>query len=262
MLIDPRNDGHIHTALCNHATGTMEEYVLAAIQAGMHHICFLEHMEEGIASKRKSWLSEDDFALYFREGARLKEEYAHQISIGIGVEVGYNPEHVARLRVRIARREWDRIGLSYHFHRPPGENYHLNLVSKSDIRLQQLPIEQAEIIEKAYYSNLIDAVETIPATVLCHLDGVLRYHPQRDLLEPPWPLIEALLDTMQRKNIGLEINTSGLTIRGEVFPARKILGMALQRKLPLFAGSDSHRPEDVGYGFEKLEDLLRELESQ
>lgn len=258
MFIDPLNDGHIHTSLCHHASGTMEEYVQAAIQAGMSHICFLEHMEEGIESDRKTWLSENDFSAYFHEGSRLREKYGPQITIDIGVEVGYNPDQVGRLGERIAARKWDRIGLSYHFHLLPGEKYHLNLVSKNDIRIQQLSSKQASVIEEAYYTNLIDAVETFPATFLCHLDGVLRYYPQRNEIEPPWPIIESLLDTMQKKNIGLEVNTSGLAIRGEVFPCKRILKMAGQRKLPLFAGSDAHRPEDVGHGFEKLGDILGE----
>ncbi len=262
MSIDPLSDGHIHTSLCHHATGSMEDYVLAAIKAGMKEICFLEHMEEGIDSHRTTWLTEDDFAVYFIEGERLKEKYGKKIKIEIGVEVGYNPDHVDLLQKRLSQRSWDRIGLSYHFHRPVGEDYHLNLVSKSDIRLQQLPLEQAKRIEEAYYANLTDAVEKIPAAVICHLDGVLRYYPGRDQVEPPWHLIEALLDTMQNNNVGLEVNTSGLAIRGEVFPCRKILTMAIQRKLTLVAGSDSHRPEDIGHGFEKLAEIVRQAQLQ
>ena len=260
MSIDLLADGHIHTSFCHHAAGSMEEYVLAAIEAGMREICFLEHMEEGIDSHRTTWLTEDDFTVYFIEGERLKEKYKQTITIGIGVEVGYNPEHVGSLQKRLANRNWYRIGLSYHFHRPPEKNYHLNLVSKNDKRLQQLNVKQARRIEEAYYTTLIDAVENIPATVICHLDGVLRYYKGRDQLEPPWHLIEALLDAMQKRNVALEVNTSGLAIRGEVFPCRKILGMAIQRKLALLAGSDSHRPEDIGHGFELLASIIRQAQ--
>lgn len=262
MLIDPLSDGHIHTPLCHHATGSMEEYVLAAIEAGMREVCFLEHMEEGIDSHRTTWLTEDDFTVYFNEGERLKEKYAQKLTIGIGVEVGYNPEHVGSLQKRLSQRNWDRLGLSYHFHRPPEKNYHLNLVSKSDRRLQHLSVKHARKIEEAYYTNLTDAVEKIPATVVCHLDGVLRYYPGRDQLEPPWHLIEALLDTMQKREVALEVNTSGLAIRREVFPCGRILGMAVQRKLPLLAGSDSHRPQDIGHGFETLAAIISQAQLQ
>jgi histidinol-phosphatase (PHP family) len=240
----------------------MEEYVLAAIKAGMREICFLEHMEEGIDSHRTTWLTENDFTFYFNEGEKLKKKYAQRLNIGIGVEVGYNPEHIGSLQKRLSQRNWDRIGLSYHFHRPPEKNYHLNLVSKSDKRLQQLTLKHAQRIEETYYTSLTDAVEKIPATVVCHLDGVLRYYKGRDQLEPPWHLIEALLDAMQKRKIALEVNTSGLAIRGEVFPCRKILAMAVQRKLPLLAGSDSHRPEDIGHGFELLAPTIQQARLQ
>ena len=46
-LIDLRTDGHVHTSLCNHASGTMEEYVKAAIGKGLEAIVFLEHLETG-----------------------------------------------------------------------------------------------------------------------------------------------------------------------------------------------------------------------
>ena len=44
--LDLSQDGHIHTRLCNHATGEMEEYVLAALNKNLKTIIFLEHLEE------------------------------------------------------------------------------------------------------------------------------------------------------------------------------------------------------------------------
>ncbi len=37
-------DYHVHTILCNHATGTMEQVVRAAVAKGMTTICFLDHL--------------------------------------------------------------------------------------------------------------------------------------------------------------------------------------------------------------------------
>jgi histidinol-phosphatase (PHP family) len=256
MIIDPQADGHIHTALCHHATGAMEDFVNAAINANLQTICFLEHMEEGIETSRITWLTESDFDTYFQEGKRLQKHYANKIRIELGVEVGYNPECIDIILKRLSARSWDRVGLSYHFHRSAQSSPHLNLVSKSDSILLGLNKEDARELEKTYYLNLIEATKRIPATVLCHIDGVLRYHPLRRELEPPWPIIESLLDTMKEFNIALEINTSGIAIRGEVFPQKKILEMAKGKHIPLAAGSDAHKPEDVGYCFAELNTLL------
>ena len=45
---------HVHTSLCRHATGTIDEYIRAAADAGLHEIGFSDHapiplpMREGI----------------------------------------------------------------------------------------------------------------------------------------------------------------------------------------------------------------------
>ncbi len=259
MLIDPLSDGHIHTTYCHHAVGEMEEYVEAAIEKGLKEIFFLEHMEEGIETHRVTWLSEHDFDRYFEEGERLKETYSADIVIGLGVEVGFNPSQIDTLLSRIRTRPWDRIGISLHFFQDDPTKPHLNLVSKRDPRLAQLKITEATAIEREYYHNLTKAVELIPGSVLCHIDGVFRYYPQRHRIEPPWDLIDILLDKVATKGIALEVNTSGLAIRDEVFPGKVILKKALAKRIPLVAGSDAHKPEDVGYGFGNLNTYLEEL---
>ncbi len=239
----------------------MEEYVLAAISRNLTHVCFLEHMEEGIDSPKTSWLSEKDFDLYFAEGQRLRHKYSGKIYVGIGVEVGYNPAQVATLQQRLAARSWDSIGISCHFHHLDAGQAHFNLVSRNEPRIESLSLQQAAAIEEAYYINLSKAVELLPGTVVCHLDGVLRHYPARDLLEPPWHLIELLLDKVKKQGMAIEVNTSGIAIRGEVFPCRKIMARAVQKGIPLTASSDAHRPENVGCCFEKLESICSSTET-
>lgn len=259
MLINPLSDGHIHTAYCHHAVGEMEEYVVSAIEKGLKEIFFLEHMEEGIEAERKTWLTEEDFDKYFADGLRLREKYCDKITIGLGVEVGFNPTHVESLLARIHRRSWDRIGVSLHFFRYQHSQPHLNLVSKRDPHLARLSLTEAAAIERDYYQQLQKAVELLPGTVVCHVDGVLRYYPRRHELEPPWDQIDTLLDAIAEKGVALEVNTSGLAIRNEVFPSKKILQKALAKKIPLIAGSDAHKPEDIGYGFDSLNTFLENL---
>ncbi len=251
MNIDPLSDGHIHTHFCHHAVGTMEEYVTAAIVKGMRRICFLEHMEEGIQSSRITWLSEADFDEYFRLGKALQKKYEGSITIALGVEVGYNPECSDRLLERLAARDWDQIGISYHFHRLQADEDHFNVVSKSDRRVFNISLQEAEEIQRQYYRLLIEAVHILPGTLLCHMDGVLRYYPERGRLAPPWELIDQLLETVAQRGMTLELNTSGINIRGEAFPGKEIRMRAEEKGIDFQAGSDAHRPEDIGYCFER-----------
>src|SRR3989339_1028505 len=49
-----------------------------------------------------------------------------------------------------------------------------------------------------------------------------------------------------------EVNTSGFSHRGEQYPARGILEEAIALGVPLVAGSDAHRPSEVGRHFERV----------
>ena len=98
----------------------------------------------------------------------------------------------------------------------------------------------------AYFDTLLEAVRTVPAQVVCHLDAVLRYHPRIRLERGHYRRIEMILSAMAERGMALEVNASGCRMRDEPFPALEIIEEAVRRNVPLTAGSDAHRPEDVG----------------
>lgn len=256
IAIDIFCDGHIHTPLCRHAAGTMEEYVCAAIARGLRRIIFLEHMECGIDYFDTTWLSEDEFDDFFKEGHRLREKYQADLEIGLGVEVGYNPACKDELAERLARRKWDRIGVSFHYFRHPALPHHLNLVSRKKWNIDAMFKVGGNALLDQYFDTLTEAVHNLPGTVLCHLDAGLRYLPSLRLNKDHVHKIATLLDAVKAKAMQVEINTSGIPIRGEPFPAVQFVEMAIKRGIGLVAGSDAHRPEDVGRYFDKLPAFL------
>lgn len=259
--VDILADGHVHTRFCRHAVGEMEDYVQAAIARGLREICFLEHMESGISYPERTWLTEADFDAYFAEGRRLQRTYREKIVIGLGVEVGYNPECCAELRERLAGRQWSRVGLSFHYARIPGDRDHLNLVSRKAENIRRAGEFGAERLLKEYFEVLIEAVQELPATVLCHLDAALRYLPGLTWSESHLQQADRLLAAVKSRGMAVEINTSGLPVRGEPFPSRLLLGMVIGHGIPLVAGSDAHRPEDVGRHFELIADHVEKAVS-
>ncbi len=240
----------------------MEDYVLSAIQKGLREIVFLEHMEAGVNYFETTWLSEKDFDDYFFYGEALQEKYRKEIDIKLGVEVGYSAECHQELIDRLAARKWDRVGLSYHFHKMAGMPHHLNLVSRKKINIEAIEQHGPDTILSKYYDTLIQAVKTFPATVLCHLDAALRFQKNHKPKKSHLTQIATLLDLVQEKRLAVEINTSGFAIRDEQFPSSKILQMLLTRDIPLFIGSDAHRPKDVGRFFAEIPPLLRTLTLQ
>ncbi len=238
----------------------MEEYVTRAIAIGLQELVFLEHMEAGVRYFESTWLTEEDFDIYFSTGKALQEKYNKQIRISLGVEVGYSPSHKHELLERLSLRKWDRIGVSYHFMEHPvkGE-YHLNLLSRKKVNREAIAKVGCEYIFSNYLNTLTEAVNTLPGTVLCHLDAALRHQPGCVLDEHYIEQIRELLRAVKLKGMALEINTAGFGKRGTPYPAPFIIEEAVKMNIPLLPGSDAHRPQDVGRDFNKLDGVIKNL---
>lgn len=237
----------------------MEEYVQAAVKKGLKKIIFLEHMEVGIRYFERVWLEEEDFDRYFEEGKALQKKYRDHLEIGLGVEVGYNPQFREELKKRLARYQLDLIGLSYHFAYIPELDNHLNLVSRKKQNVALFAKVGCKRLLNLYFEGLIEAVDFLEADFLCHLDAALRFQPGLSLSTKNRQQIDTLLTRLKANNMALEINTSGFSIRQEPFPNRTILAAAMEKGIPFVAGSDAHRPKDVGRYFDMLPDLLGEI---
>jgi len=261
MIVDFLTDGHVHTHLCMHAHGTMEEYVQSAIEKGLRRLIFHEHMEEGINYFERTWLSEDDFDFYFKEVERLKLVYGHQINIGIGVEVGYNPECPEKLIKRLSKRRWDRIGLSYHYCRLPGSDNHLNVLSRKQKNIKTFLNHGTSRLLTHYYETLIKAVQIIPADVICHLDAGLRHVPNITLEHDHLTLVDRLLDQVKASGLALELNTSGYVKRDSPYPSFDIVSKAQKRDIQMVVGSDAHSPSQIGRYFKRLSADLSNLDN-
>ena len=110
-----------------------------------------------------------------------------------------------------------------------------------------------------YYQELLNAVEKLPGQILCHIDAVMRHHPNVIITPEHIALIDDLLDAVAHNNMSLEVNTSGYRIKDKPYPSPDILRKALKKNIPLVAGSDAHRPEDVGRYFDRLASLMEEI---
>ncbi len=258
--IDLTADGHIHTRLCRHAEGAMEDYVKAAQRAGLRKITFLEHLEVNIHNQRQSWLTTDDFAEYFRQGRRLQEKYCGRMEIGLGVEAGYNPQAIESLQQSLARYSWDTIGLSYHFYSLAGLHY--NMVGRNRNHITILKARGLGRVAEEYFRGLIQALEHITCDKICHLDAVMRYVPAFQFTRSHLVLIDTLLESMQAKGVALEVNTAGFTIRDQPHPCSQITKKAIQLSIPLVVGSDAHHPTQVGRFFDRLPDWFQSLLSR
>jgi len=190
------------------------------------------------------------FEEYFKEGEAVKKQYAGQINIRLGVEVGYNPSQLPALQKKLSHFPFEHVGLSYHFYSLG--NSHLNMVSSRQETLDALADIGINRVLDEYFNGLIQACSLIACNKICHLDAVLRYMPNLRFQKRHLQQIEHLLHCMREKNIALEINTSGIDIRSSPYPAGNIVNLARNLGIQLIAGSDAHRPDQVGRHFRQL----------
>lgn len=253
LNIDTTTDGHVHTSKCHHASGSMEEYVESAIKAGLKKIIFLEHFETGIDYFESTWLSKADFLQYFEEGALLKKQYASQIIVGLGVEVGFNPDRIDEINSFLSKFSWDRIGISYHFLAYQGK--HINMLSRKQVNLDQFSQIGIDHAISCYLDDLLLALKHVKADVLCHLDAALRHHQDVRFNSENELKICKILEEIAARGIALEVNTSGYAHRNSPYPALWIIKKAKDLQIKLVPGSDAHHPKDVGRCFNRLEFL-------
>ncbi len=74
-----RIDLHNHTTRCNHATGTVDEYIERAIELGIDIYGFSEHAPMDFDEHYR--LKFDEMALYEQEIREAKERYRDDIKI-------------------------------------------------------------------------------------------------------------------------------------------------------------------------------------
>ena len=86
---------HTHTPRCKHASGTEEEYVLCALQAGLQTLGFSDHtpypFPGGFVSSFRMAVPElEDYA---HSVHAMQQAYRNRIDIRLGVEAEYYPKY-------------------------------------------------------------------------------------------------------------------------------------------------------------------------
>jgi histidinol-phosphatase (PHP family) len=249
-MFDLSGDHHVHTKFCNHASGEMEDYVQAAIKKGLRALTFLEHLECGLQYEQQIWLTPELFTIYFQEGERLRNKYADQITIRLGVEIGWNAAAAAELREALTNFPFEHRGLSCHFYYDGRR--HLNLLSSRQEHIDALLALNTDKVLAEYFDSLIQACAEIPCDKLCHLDAALRHLPNIRLNRSHQEQVNALLQLLRAKGIALEVNTSGYEIRPQPYPSLNIIRQAAAMGIPLIVGSDAHHPRQTGRFFDRL----------
>lgn len=237
------NDYHVHTALCKHATGEMEEYVVAAIQNGIAEMCFTEHMPlpNGFDSEHRMEPKEMEY--YLEQIAVLNRKYHRDIHILTGIEAEYIEGIEDYIKDFLDSYKFDVVIMGVHFI----EKWR-NGQWVFDFEYTEDDIQKKY---RDYFRAVVKGIQTGLFDVVGHMDIVKR--PGLAPMRFNRREIQKVLETIKSENMALELNTSGLRkVIEETYPSMSIINQAVKMDIPIVFGSDAHKPEDVGYHFDDI----------
>lgn len=245
-----RADVHMHTAFSYDSETVPEKMVQGAIEKGLEVLCFTDHYDKDYIYEGKECIF--DVEAYFKELSNLKEQYKDRIDIRIGVELGLQP-HLGACFAEFTRRyPFDFIIGSVHVvdgvDPAVGESFQTHTDS--------------EVYRMTFEETLTDIKAIADFDVLGHIDYVVRYGRNGVSgysCQTYADEIDAVLRALIERGKGLEVNMAGLKY-GLPFahPHQDILRR--YRELGgeiVTVGADGHRPEHIGYCFEKADEILK-----
>ncbi len=240
-----RVDLHNHTTRCNHAEGSVDEYIQQAIKLGIDIYGFSEHAPMEFDPKYR--LSFDKMREYENEIREAKERYKTQIDIRVGYEVDFLPNLMDK---RVLNSKVDYLIGSVHFINKWGFDNPEFIGEYQNRDIDKIYQEYFEAIESMAKSGLFDIVG--------HLDliKVFKFIPKQDIRV----LASKALKTIKKSNMVLEINSAGFRkpIK-EQYPSRELLEEAFDLGIDITLSSDAHSVAQVGFEYERALSLVKEV---
>lgn len=222
---------HTHTTRCRHATGSDEEYIKCAIEAGIKHLGFSDHapfiFSDGLENRYRVPMSEGKS--YVEDLKILREKYKDEIDIKIGLEMEYYPAYFDKM-LDIARN----IGAEYLI-----LGQHFILSEHPDGIGAGGPTDNAEHL-RIYVDEVIEAMASGVFTYVAHPD-IMCFTGDDEVYERE---ILRLADASKEYNIPLEINLAGIRYN-KFYPADKFWRVVGKVGAPVTIGYDAHNAEDM-----------------
>lgn len=238
-------DLHNHTVRCNHATGSEEEYIQAAINAGTVVYGFSDHAPMDFDEKYR--MSFDQMREYEERVRQLQAIYADKIELLLGYEVDYLPGHMDN---RVLDADVDYLIGSVHFLDKWGFD--------NPEFIKEYEEKNIDDIWEKYFKTVKEMVETKLFDIVGHIDliKVFKFMPTKDIMEFATPVLEAI----KKADMSIEINTAGYRKPcSEPYPSKEILQKAYEFEIPITFGSDAHAPSQVAFCSDEAESLAKEI---
>ncbi|MEY3002769.1 MAG: hypothetical protein RLZZ428_1144 [Pseudomonadota bacterium] len=240
-----RIDLHNHTTRCNHAEGTIDEYIQRAIELGIDIYGFSEHAPMDFDPHYR--LAFEEMEAYVADVLGAKERYKNQIAILLGYEVDYLPGH---MDPRVLNAKVDYLIGSVHF------------IDKWSFDNPEFiggwKDKNIDAIWQAYFQATEAMAKSGKFDIVGHLDliKVFKFLPKQDIRT----LAKDSLLAIKKANMVLEVNTAGIRKPiGELYPSRALLEEAYALNIPITFSSDAHTVDQIGFSYDLAIALAKDI---
>lgn len=243
-------DYHLHTNLCGHASGRIDDYLDQAVRKGIREVGFSDHFPLYFLPPGKTIpdyaMSEDQLPLY----VDLVEKRAgvSPLKVKLGIEVDYVPGFEKKLAAELAACPFDYVTGSVHFIDGWGFDNPAEIGEYSKRELRLVYEQYFNLIQQAALTGLFD--------IMAHPDLVKKFgfRLEGDLT----PLYEETARAFKKSGVCVEVNSAGLRYPArEIYPAPNLLAIFYHYGIPVTLGSDAHTPEQVGTGLDEALQSVR-----
>ena len=236
---------HTHTWRCHHASGSMEEYVLEAINSGIKFMGFSDHVPFVCSNGSESTyrVSAAEAEDYCNEVVALAEKYKDKIDIIAGYEMEYYPNDFEKMLDTAIRTGGKYLILGEHFLEDESLGGHPSTFATDD----------CETLKK-YCSRIVEAIATKKYTYVAHPD-ILNFTGDEEIYLNEMRKICA---ASKEYNIPLEINFLGIRDNRH-YPNEKFLKLMGEEQNPVTFGCDAHSA-DVAFDEPSLKTALDYVE--
>jgi histidinol-phosphatase (PHP family) len=240
-----RIDLHNHTTRCNHAEGTVDEYVQKAIELGIDTYGFSEHAPMDFDPNYR--LSFKEMQAYTTDILCAKEKYKNDINILLGYEVDWLQGHMSQ---KVLQADVDYLIGSVHFIDKwsfDNPEFIGGWKDKNIDDIWKAYFEATEAMAKSGYFDIVGHLDLIK---------VFKFMPKQDVRL----LAKDVLQAIKTSNMVLEINTAGLRKPvKEMYPSRTLLEEAYTLDIPITFSSDAHAVAEIGFGYDLATAMAKDI---
>ncbi|WP_313131038.1 histidinol-phosphatase HisJ family protein [Anaerocolumna sp.] len=255
-------DYHLHSSFSSDSETPMESQIEKAIELGLEEICFTEHMDLDYPKE----YGEFNFSIeeYFKKIKEMQEKYSGKINIYKGVEFGLVPEIGDR---------YEELANQYNFDFIIGSTHLYNNLDPyfSDYWEGRTPYQGTMM----YFEKILENIQNYNKyDTLGHLDYIIRYqeikeNPERNKVllfnnysySEYGDVLDEILKHIIYQGKALEVNAAGYRY-GLGAPNPQYSTLVRYKELGgelITIGSDAHKSEHLGYSYDKVEALLKEV---